>query len=93
MKITFIARKGFRVKSYGFAGMQCREDGIWWSEKDKQWIQTNDIEGQYHITNIKPCRSVKAFRRALKEAETYLPTNTRFILWGGPFTESVYGKI
>lgn len=47
MKITFIARKGFRVKSYGFAGMQCREDGIWWSEKDKQWIQTNDIEGQY----------------------------------------------
>jgi hypothetical protein len=65
MKLQYKARKGNRIK-YKFMGFT-GYDNYWYCKATKKWTQTPDWH-KGGISNHCPCKSVRAFRRKLKEA-------------------------
>lgn len=78
MKIKYEAPKTLRIKNYGFIWVVCNAVGYWWSEYDKKWMPLSDIKGE--CCNTFRVKSVKAFKRRLKEWSKYMPKGTKFIL-------------
>lgn len=77
MKLKYEAPKRRRIKSRGFIGMTCVSNLWWWSKEKREWTE----EGGVRSSHLK-CRSVRAFRRRLKNA----PANMTFTLvskWKG----------
>lgn len=74
MKIKYEAPKRTRI-NYGFMGFTTFEDGWWFSHNTNRWEQ-NPKAGEKGYGSHQPCRTVKAFRRKLKDA----PMGVEFIL-------------
>lgn len=84
MKLHFNAPKPLRVTNcfvgYFMYDPLCKDDWMW-NETLKQWEIGTEKEDCYYSTHAS-CKSVKAFRRALKKA----PAGVKFTLvhWGFP---------
>lgn len=82
MKLKYQAKKDTRIK-YRFMGVQIdREpDGVmyWWVEEEKRW-STAPPWNTGGISDTAPCRSVRAFRRRLREWNKYIPNDVKFVL-------------
>jgi hypothetical protein len=87
MKLRFETHKHNRIK-YHFIGITTFKDGWWYNKDDKEWQHNSNpkLKG-CNYSSHQPCRTVKAFIRALKSAPPI-----EFILvsrWKG---YNVYGK-
>lgn len=97
MKLKFEAPKGIRVK-YRFMGVQICERSpsdpiFWYVKKTKEWTINPPWDEGGICNTAYPCRSIRAFRRRLKEWSKYMPSGTVFRLisrWKG---YDVYAKI
>jgi hypothetical protein len=78
--MKYEAQKGNRI-NYGFMGITTFEFGWWFSHNSNRWEQ-NPESGEKGCSNHQDCRTMKAFRRKLKNA----PKGVEFILvsrWNG----------
>jgi len=86
MNLKFDAKKGDRLNSRmtGFESV----NGKWnWNHDLKEWTQELKI-GSYRYSSHRPCKSVRAFRRMLKNA----PLGVEFKLWNKYIGCNVYGR-
>ena len=92
MKLKYEARKGQRFKKRIFFGVTNFE-GWWWNEDLKIWHRyganpnTNNLSSHFM-----GCKSVKAFRRRLRQWSRYLPEGIQFILASRYEGQDVYGR-
>ena len=84
MKIKFEAKKGQRLTK-GFIGFEPVNYDWMWNCDLKEWTQELEV-GKYEYSSSRPCKSLKAFKRMLKNA----PKNVKFRLWNKYIGYDVY---
>lgn len=84
--MRYEAAKGKRIKSR-FMGVTNYSD-YWWSDDRQRWEQ--GYQGGYGGTNFDECRTVKAFKRRMKQWSKYLPAGIEFHLISRWIGYSVY---
>lgn len=91
-KITYQMIKRCRIKRYGFLVVQ-NFGGYFWSNEHRRWIHWEQSMGGKGSSNCFPgkCRSIRAFRRRLREWSRYLPPGIRFRLVHHWIGHDVYG--
>lgn len=93
MKLLYDQIKGRRTKSRGFYSVTTF-GGYWWVYGHDKWMKNEDIPQTHQglSSHFNGCRSVRAFRRRLRQWSLYLPKGVQFILvsrWG---RNDVYGR-
>ncbi len=53
-----------RIKRYG---MGVRVKGYWWLEDSCRWVPDHEAHGNGNSFSYAPCRTIRAFRRMLRE--------------------------
>lgn len=84
MKIKYNKLKSQRI-NYNFINVICNNQEYWWSYKQKRWDKPENIQGEFSNSSC-PVKTVKAFKRRLREWSQYMPKGTKFILvsrWAG----------
>jgi len=77
--MQFRTVRGARIESSGFVWVVCWNRSYWVS-KDGRWVDLHK-ENEKAITNtFVGIRSVRAFRRRLRQWREYLPPGIRFVL-------------
>jgi hypothetical protein len=78
--IRYEMTKGQRVKKQKFFGVTTFDD-FWWSNEYQRWVPVAGDHGKYGgSSHFNGCRSVRAFRRRLREWSHYLPKGVKFYL-------------
>lgn len=80
MKLKYEARNRTRIK-YKFIGFTTFDKGWWFNHNTNKWEQNPSVGGKGYSSH-QCCRTVKSFRRKLKQA----PKGVEFILvsrWSG----------
>ena len=88
--MKYKAQKNNRI-NYGFMGFTTFENGWWFHETRKEWVDHNDpaYVSEYNgYTSHQPCCSMKAFRRKLKKC----PKGVEFILCSRWVGYDIIGK-
>ena len=94
MKINHNFRRGERYfKMYRGVQLDWDEPNYWWDGNIKRWTLTPEWDKGDIGNTFSPCRTVRAFRRRLKEWSMYLPIGTKFRLIGGYVGQDVVGEI
>lgn len=82
-KLKYQIHKGGRIK-YRFLGVCCETSGMWFVDFPIfKWMNPDQLDPKNHpgySTHFGPCRSVRAFRRRLKQWKQYIPKGTKFRL-------------
>lgn len=94
MKLTHKTCKPNRyMKQYRCVQLWYDQPNYWWDETINKWTLTPNWKlGNISNTFGKKCRSVKAFKRRLREWSSYLPEGTIFFLIGRYVGQEVIGK-
>ncbi len=77
MALKFKAPKGQRIKTNAWYCGVTNFEGYWWHSKDKLWSKVAKCGSSSHFPRVK---SVKAFRRRLRQWSKYLQPGIEFIL-------------
>jgi hypothetical protein len=85
MKLIFEATKNNRIKSQ-MTELEAVDHTWAWNCDLKKWTQ-DVTNNKYSYSSHRPCRSVRAFRRMLKNA----PKDVKFKLWNKYEGHDVYG--
>jgi hypothetical protein len=79
VSIKYKAPKGSRrKKNCGYCGVTTFDD-YWFVTKENRWIPSEKAKGE-RSTHFYGVRSVRAFRRRLRQWSKYLPKGVEFIL-------------
>lgn len=85
MKLKFNAPKNHRVH-YRYSGIEIQtiDENDWWYENcTNKWYKWEDIPKERDwISSTQPCKSLRSFRRKLKQLREYLPKGTEVRLIG-----------
>ena len=81
--------KGGRFKKDNFFCV-ATFDGYWWDDNLKRWIESYSRDSSR--SRFYGVKSVRAFRRRLREWSRYLPSGVKFILASRYFKHDIYGK-
>ena len=65
MNLIFQAPKRTRVHRYFMAYTTMGDSRLWWDEINRVWVEETE-PGGYYSTHA-PCRTLKAFKRALRK--------------------------
>lgn len=97
MKLKYQHCKGLRVKGHKFLGVDCKTQNYWWVEGNVQkWMHGDSIDPNNHpsyCTDMWPCRSVRAFRRRLKQWSKYMAKGTQFTLVSRYVGHNIKGRV
>lgn len=97
LMITYQQTKGKRVKGHGFIGVTNRS-GYWWVHEWGRWATADEAKGMERSSHIWGgmegfrVRSVRVFRRRLREWSEYLPPGVEFVLVSKWKRNDVYGR-
>ena len=72
---------GSRCMRYGFGVSVMSGDALWWCDERRAWTTLDDNKSG--LSNVAPCRTVKAFKRHLRRHAEVL--SGRLVVWNGRF--------
>lgn len=79
-------KKGRRIKRFGFYAVTPSNPSWWWSDERSRWTHAGDYDGGGRSSHFVGVRSVRAFRRRMRQWRRYLPPGVRMTLvstWQG----------
>jgi hypothetical protein len=86
MKVTYQQTKGRRIKRFGFLGVTVmRGDSMWWSYDLRKWVSFEELPrpSKKGASTHAPCRSVRAFKRMLRDNPSIRGRATLVSRWVG----------